>query len=76
MERKFKAPNGVEVIAINEIQADLYIRDGFEEVDGGSDNSLDLDALKKQAEELGIEYSANIGAKKLKERIDKHLAGE
>jgi phenylpyruvate tautomerase PptA (4-oxalocrotonate tautomerase family) len=29
MERIFEAPNGNQTIAINEIQADVYIREGF-----------------------------------------------
>ena len=32
MERIFEAPNGNQTIAINEIQADVYIREGFKEV--------------------------------------------
>jgi hypothetical protein len=32
MERVFEAPNGLRVIAINEIQADVYEREGFVEV--------------------------------------------
>lgn len=36
----------------------------------------ELEALKKEADELGVEYSANIGAKTLKERIEKAKAGE
>jgi hypothetical protein len=32
MERIFEAPNGERTIAINDIQADVYIREGFKEV--------------------------------------------
>jgi hypothetical protein len=32
MERIFEAENGIRVIAINEIQADVYEREGFKEV--------------------------------------------
>jgi hypothetical protein len=32
MERIFEAPTGVQVIAINDIQADVYEREGFKEV--------------------------------------------
>lgn len=33
----------------------------------------DLDELKAMADELGVDYAPNIGAKKLKERIQSHL---
>lgn len=32
MERIFEAPNGIQVIAINDIQADVYEREGFKEI--------------------------------------------
>ena len=34
---------------------------------------LDIEALKAKADLLGIKYSGNIGAKKLKEKIDLHF---
>lgn len=33
----------------------------------------DIEELKKMADELGIDYAANIGAKTLQDRIQKHL---
>lgn len=36
----------------------------------------ELDALKVEAKELGIEFSANIGAAKLQEKIDTHYASQ
>lgn len=38
------------------------------------DKTAQLDALKKEADALGVEYPANIGAVKLQERIDKKKA--
>jgi hypothetical protein len=32
MERIFEAPNGIRVIAVNDIQADVFEREGFKEV--------------------------------------------
>ena len=45
-----------------------------EEVEAEEDDSeeLDLDALKAEADELGIKYHPNIGAEKLKAKIDEH----
>ncbi|MBX4870588.1 hypothetical protein HJA85_27075 [Rhizobium bangladeshense] len=40
----------------------------------GDEPKLDRDDLKKQAEELGIEYAPNITTPKLKELIDAQLA--
>ena len=38
-----------------------------------SQANKELDELKEQADELGIEYSGNIGAETLKKRIEEHL---
>jgi hypothetical protein len=32
MERIFEAPNGERTIAVNDIQADVYEREGFKEI--------------------------------------------
>ena len=32
MERIFEAENGLRIIAVNEIQADVFIAEGFKEV--------------------------------------------
>ncbi|MCM2293040.1 hypothetical protein NAC44_11975 [Allorhizobium sp. BGMRC 0089] len=42
--------------------------------DDASDSDLDREDLKKQANELGIEYARNITTEKLKELIDAKLA--
>lgn len=63
-------------IEINE--AELKVSEGtgwfkFEgEAVGGE--KLDRDELKKQADELGLQYAANIKSEKLKELIDAKLA--
>lgn len=36
----------------------------------------ELEALKQEAKDLGIEFSANIGAAKLKEKIDAHYESQ
>lgn len=41
---------------------------------GTDDGGLDRDALKTQADDLGIEYARNITTPKLKELIDAKLA--
>lgn len=70
MERVFKTKDGKTLVAINDIQADAFLNAGLEE-SGGEE---DIEELKLQAEKLGIEFAPNIGAKKLKERIEQHLA--
>lgn len=54
-------------------EEDLFEEDPEDQDDQGEELPDDLDALKEKADELGIEYARNIGAAKLKERIQKHL---
>jgi hypothetical protein len=44
------------------------------EAEEANEVELDRDDLKKQAEELGLEYARNITTEKLKELIDAKLA--
>lgn len=39
-------------------------------IQGEKSEDLDLEALKAEADKLGVKYAANIGAKKLAERIE------
>ena len=70
--RTFVAKNGEKVVALDDVQAAAFKNAGLEEIEEKKDE--ELEALKKEADELGIEYSPNIGKKKLKERIEEHLA--
>lgn len=46
----------------------------FEGAAGDDDQGVSRDDLKKQADELGIEYPKNISTAKLKELVDAKLA--
>lgn len=48
--------------------------EGFGKSATKSEDVVDRDDLKKQAEELGIEYAPNITTPKLKELVDAKLA--
>ncbi|WP_169194939.1 hypothetical protein [Devosia sp. MC1541] len=73
----------LEVGSIIEIEGDTipaWLVNKAQQLDtdtGGGDDTgvtLDRDDLKKQADELGLEYARNISTEKLKELIDAKLA--
>ncbi|MDD3466020.1 MAG: hypothetical protein PHE67_02635 [Campylobacterales bacterium] len=64
-------------VVVDEVSASLPPKnpDGGNGGNGGDGGTLDIEALKKEADMLGINYAASIGAAKLAERIAKHKAG-
>ena len=63
---------------LDDIQLDAFLKAGWEQIENGSQNeqSLDIDALKAEADALGVSYMPNIGAKKLAERIAEFKANQ
>ncbi|GHV09286.1 hypothetical protein FACS1894217_13210 [Clostridia bacterium] len=62
----------------NDIQVAAFETNGWElvtiekQVEGNNqDDNAEITALKAEADKLGITYHPNIGAEKLRERIDK-----
>lgn len=63
---KLQAENGQTITLTDENQIAAFLKGGFTEV-----KEDDLNELKAMADELGVEYSPNIGIAKLRERIEK-----
>ncbi|UXT40935.1 hypothetical protein FY137_06895 [Agrobacterium tumefaciens] len=64
-------------IEINEAELEVSNGTGWFKFEGEAADAgekLDRDELKKQADELGLQYAANIKTEKLKELIDAKLA--
>ncbi|KNY36091.1 hypothetical protein [Agrobacterium sp. SUL3] len=64
-------------IDLNEVELKVSKGTGWFEFEGeaaDAGDKLDRDELKKQADELGLQYAPNIKSEKLKELIDAKLA--
>lgn len=70
-------PGETVEIEINEVELKVSKGTGWFEFEGEAADAgekLDRDELKKQADELGLEYAKNISGEKLKALIDAKLA--
>lgn len=70
-------PKETAEIEINEVELEVSKGTGWFEFEGeaaDASEKLDRDELKKQADELGLEYAKNISGEKLKALIDAKLA--
>ena len=70
-------PGDTVEIEINEVELKVSKGTGWFEFEGEAADAgekLDRDELKKQADELGLQYAPNIKSEKLKELIDAKLA--
>jgi len=69
-------PGETVEIEINEVELKVSEGTGWFKFEGeaAGGEKLDRDELKKQADELGLQYAANIKSEKLKELIDAKLA--
>jgi hypothetical protein len=70
-------PGEAREVELSEAEAKIAKGTGWFSFDGEDSDEggeLDRDDLKKQADELGIDYARNISSVKLKELIDAKLA--